>query len=104
MKYWLVISLFLNLVAWGVIYFYVPSGNFPFLIKYSIFSGHDVFGPKLYLFTVPALGLIIGLINVILALSLFKAYKDLSRLILWANIFLQSLVILYALIAVFINS
>ncbi len=84
--------------------FFVPGANFPFIVKYNVFVGKDIFDSKLSLFSLPTLGLIIIAINGILALSLAKANKELSLMVLGATCFFEVLIVLYAWITIFINT
>ena len=104
MKYLLGLALAINLVSWGLILFFVPGANFPFIVKYNIFVGKDIFDSKLSLFSLPTLGLIILAINGILALSLAKANRELSLMILGMTCFFEILIVLYAWITIFINT
>ncbi len=97
-------ALLINIVSWGLILFFVPGANFPFIVKYNVFVGKDIFDSKLSLFSLPTLGLIILAINGILALSLAKANKELSLMILGITCFFEVLIALYAWITIFINT
>jgi hypothetical protein len=100
----LALSLIFNFTAWGLIYFKIPQENFPFIIKYNIFLGKDLFGEKLSLFLLPGLGLIIFIINAILSLSLLSKQESLASLIAGANFFWQFFILFYAFSAIFINT
>jgi glucose uptake protein GlcU len=104
MKYLLGLALAINLVSWGLILFFVPGANFPFIVKYNVFVGKDIFDSRLSLFSLPTLGLIILAINGILALSLAKANRELSLMILGMTCFFEVLIALYAWITIFINT
>ncbi len=104
MKYLIGSAFLINLVSWGLILFFVPGANFPFIVKYNVFVGKDIFDSKLSLFSLPTLGLIIIAINGILALSLAKANKELSLMVLGATCFFEVLIVLYAWITIFINT
>lgn len=104
MKYLIGLSFLVNLVSWVLILFFVPGANFPFIVKYNVFVGKDIFDSKLSLFSLPTLGLIILAINGILALSLAKANKELSLMILGITCFFEVLIALYAWITIFINT
>ncbi|MEW5805219.1 MAG: hypothetical protein AB1721_00600 [Patescibacteria group bacterium] len=98
------LGLALNLLAWALIYFQVPEENFPFIVKYNIFLGKDLFGDKTALFSLPSLGLIILAINAILALALLSKEKTFAFLIGLINLFWQVFVLFYAFAAIFINT
>lgn len=104
MKYVIGAALLINLAAWGLILFFVPGANFPFIVKYNVFVGKDIFDSKLSLFSLPTLGLIILAVNGILALSLAKANKELSLTVLGMTCFFEVLIVLYAWITIFINT
>ncbi|HCI05717.1 MAG: hypothetical protein UX26_C0004G0009 [Parcubacteria group bacterium GW2011_GWC1_45_9] len=104
MKYLIAFPFLLNFAAWVLILFFVPAANFPFIVKYNIFVGKDIFDTKLSLLSLPALGLIIALINGILALSLKKTSKEFSLMISGITCFFEALIVLYAWIAIFINT
>ncbi|KKS06699.1 MAG: hypothetical protein A2418_02630 [Candidatus Brennerbacteria bacterium RIFOXYC1_FULL_41_11] len=104
MKYLIVLAFLMNFVSWGMIFYFVPEVNFPFIVKYNISAGKDIFGTKLSLFSLPAMGLLILVINAILALSLIKINKELSTLILGMTCFFEILIGLYAWITIFINT
>lgn len=82
----------------------MPGANFPFIVKYNVFVGKDIFDSRLSLFSLPMLGLIILAINGILALSLAKANKELSLMVLGITCFFEVLIVLYAWITIFINT
>lgn len=105
MKYLVALAFLINLASWGMIFYFVPETNFPFIVRYNVFAGQDFFGTKISLFSLSALGLLILMINVILALLLikFKA-RDLAMIILGMTCFFQSLIVIYSWIIVFINN
>ena len=108
MNYLIALAFLINLISWGLILFFVPGANFPFIVKYNVFVGKDIFDSKLSLFSLPTLGLIILLVNGILALSLANpstgGQKGFSLMVLGMTCFFEALIVLYAWITIFINT
>lgn len=102
--FFFILALLLNFLADGVIYFKIPAENFPFIVKYNIFLGKDLFGERLALFSLPILGLIILVVNAILALSLWSKEKRLAWLIGGISCSEALLILIYAIAASFINT
>ena len=98
------IALFINLASWSLLYFRIPTANFPFIIKYTVGSSADFWGTRLNLFLVPLLGLIILGLNAILSWVVRERERDAQWLLLGTGVFCQLLVLLYALATIYVNT
>jgi hypothetical protein len=80
----LFLSAILNLASWLIIFKKIPRSNFPVLISYNIFWGHNILGQWYLTFSEPLLGTIIFIINLFIIFSLNKA--DYFEFLKWATI------------------
>lgn len=76
---WMIIgSLFLNVANWGLVAFFNRPVDFPIILHYNVYFGVDVIGAWWQVYFLPAIGLIILLINAILG---FLFYNQKERMV-----------------------
>ena len=62
-------SLFLNLALFLFFYFFIKQNNIPIVLHYNVDWGVDYFGEVKSIFVLPLVGIIIFLLNGVLALN-----------------------------------
>ncbi len=91
------VSAVFNAFLWIIIWFKFPPSDIPYAIRYSIFSGADIFGTQNTLLLLSALGSAILIMNTVVAFYLRKKEVFLSYIFLAASLIVQ----IFLLIALF---
>ena len=74
--HWTLIAAFLlNLANWGALFYFIHPVDFPITLHYNVYFGVDIIGPWWQAYFLPAMGLIILLVNTALG-YLFYQQKD----------------------------
>lgn len=69
---WVIIgALFLNMVNWALIAFFNRPVDFPIILHYNVYFGVDVIGAWWQVYSLPAIGLVILLVNTTLGYSFY---------------------------------
>lgn len=91
-KFLLIFSLALNVSLFLFFYFFIKHSDIPIVLHYNVNWGVDYFGEVKSIFILPLVGLIIFLLNSILALRTWARMKSLayflSVIILISEVFL----------------
>lgn len=91
-RFFLISSLALNLGLFLFLYFFIKQSDIPIVLHYNVNTGVDYFGEVISIFILPLIGLIIFLLNSILALKIWPKMESLSffliSVILISEIFL----------------
>jgi len=95
-----VLSIFLNIVAWIVLYLKFMSvyGDIP--LHYNIYFGIDYFGPAENIFVISFAGLIIVVVNFFLSHLLIRKSKLLSYFLAATSSFYQLILFLATLLII----
>jgi hypothetical protein len=104
------IGLILNLLIWALIYlkFYPLVYNLPveqsFIpLHYNIYIGIDLFGPWQRIFFLPILGVIIFVVNTVLALFIYNKKEVISYFLAIGSTLCQSFLLVATLFTILIN-
>ncbi len=74
----LISSLILNIGLFLFFYFFIKQSDIPIVLHYNVDWGVDYFGEVKNIFTLPLVGLVIFLLNGVLALRLWIRMKSLA--------------------------
>jgi hypothetical protein len=97
-------SLFLNLLSWLLFYFRIPNRVEPIVLRYNIYTGINLIGAWQNIFLFSLAGLIIIILNFILAKKFFLSDKGLSLALSLTALISQIIILLYGVLIVVINS
>lgn len=74
--HWTLIAAFLlNLINWAVLAYFIRPVDFPITLHYNVYFGVDIIGPWWQTYFLPAIGLIVMIINTTLG-YFFYQQKD----------------------------
>ena len=83
-----------NVAAWVIIAIFVKPVDFPVILHYNVYFGVDVTGQWWFIFSVPLLGLAIGLLNGLLAAYFYRKKERIaSYLLLLSALMVQACVV-----------
>lgn len=99
----MIVVFVLNLVGWGIIYIKIKPSDIPFTLHYSVYQGIDLLGPWHKLYTLPGLGLIIGLVNISLSYLIYSEERTASYLLLAGAILFQTLILVGVVALILVN-
>lgn len=100
----LIFSLILNLGLFLFFLFFIKQSDIPIVLHYNVDWGVDYFGEVKNIFILPVVGLIIFLLNGILALRLWVGLKSLSYFLLAATLISEVFLWLAGIALYIINS
>ncbi|MBU1036754.1 hypothetical protein KKF32_01800 [Patescibacteria group bacterium] len=90
----LLLALIFNGLSWFLLLWRIPSTTELIPLHYYVFFGIDWFGPWIYIFIYPALGLVFFLINIFMACYLATKELFLGKLLIWIGMIMQIFIIL----------
>jgi len=100
----------INLAIWLLIYFKfypavysLPQEQSYIPLHYNIYTGIDLFGSWQRIFIWPTIGLIILIINLILAIVLYDKKEIISYLLSFAAVFVQIFLLIATMLTILIN-
>lgn len=100
----LAISGLLNLIAWLYLGLAIKPRPEVIFLHYTVHFGVDLSGPWSQIFFLPLLGLILILINFVMAYFVYDQNKNLSRLIVLTTIALEVFLFIEAIFLAFLNA
>ena len=91
LMHWVLIgALILNGINWGLIAFFIRPVDFPIILHYNVYFGGDVIGAWWQLYFLPAIGLIILIINTVLGYLFYqKQERIIAHLLMLATFIAQ---------------
>ena len=91
LMHWVLIgALILNGINWGLIAFFIRPVDFPIILHYNVYFGVDVIGAWWQLYFLPAIGLIILIINTVLGYLFYqKQERIIAHLLMLATFIAQ---------------
>jgi len=96
-------SLLLNIALFLFFYFFIKQNNIPIVLHYNVDWGVDYFGEIKTLFILPTVGVIIFLLNGVLALKLWRENRILSYFLTTATFLIQGFLIISGIALYLIN-
>jgi hypothetical protein len=99
----LLISLFLNLGIWIVLYMYIKPSQDPIYLHYNIYFGINLIGEWYKIYIIPLSGLLIILVNYLAGVTMYTSNRILSYLVVIFTIPVNLFLALAAVLLVFIN-
>ena len=97
-------ALFFNLVLAFLVYAKIPDSNLPLILHYSAYQGVDFLGESSRIYSLPAISLILLLLNLILADFFYKKEKLISYLFVLSLPVIAVFLLLAGINLVIINS
>lgn len=103
--FWLLFfSILVNLANWIILKIFIQPVDLPIILHYNVYFGVDIFGNWKETFFSPAIGLILLLINFILASYFYKNKERVaSYLLLIAALMIQCGMLVYSVSLIVIN-
>ena len=91
LMHWVLIgALILNGINWGLIAFFISPVDFPIVLHYNVYFGVDVIGAWWQLYFLPAIGLIIMIVNTVLGYLFYqKKERIVAHLLMLATFIAQ---------------
>lgn len=99
----LVLSILLNFIITCWLYLKIIPQVEPIALRYTIYFGIDLIGPWWHVFIFPLIGLIIIIINFILAYLVFLKVKILAYFLVLTSTIVQILFTIMAILIVLLN-
>ncbi|MFA6537008.1 MAG: hypothetical protein WCT18_01270 [Patescibacteria group bacterium] len=106
----IIATLVLNIGDWLLIYFKfyplvknLPENQSSIPLHYNIYLGIDLFGPWTLILLVPLLGLLIAIVNSLLAVLLYNKKEIISYFLIFSTIIIQILFIISTFLTILIN-
>ena len=96
-------SLLLNIALFLFFHFFIKQSDIPIVLHYNIDWGVDYFGEVKSIFALPAVGIIIFLLNGVLALKLWGKNRILSYFLTTATFLTQGFLIISGIALYLIN-
>lgn len=97
-------ALAVNIIHWGVLYFKLNSGGANILLEYNVVYGPESIGPALYAFNLPAIALLLLVINLLIASSFYKKEKLPAYFLGFATLAVQLIFLAAGLVLIVINA
>lgn len=97
------LSIALNLFSWGWLLWYIRPQQSPIFLHYNVLFGVDLTGFWYEVFFLPLAGLMIIIVNTILAWILYKKDRFAGYVLLWTAVFCQFLIAVVSGLLVFLN-
>lgn len=98
-----IISIFLNFVLFFLIFLKIRPSSEPIALHYNIYLGIDLIGNWYKIYFLPLLGLIILLVNTLLAYYILKKERILAYFLVSASTFAQIILLVAGAIVVLLN-
>lgn len=94
---WVIIgALFLNIANWLAIAFFIRPVDFPIVLHYNVYFGVDVIGAWWQVYSLPAIGLIILLVNSSLGYLFYKQKERIITHLLMLGTFIVQIIMTIA--------
>jgi hypothetical protein len=103
-RFTLIFSIIFNLLSWILFYFRIRISTEPIILRYNIYTGISLIGPWYYVFYFSLAGLLILILNFILAKKFFLEKRILAYALAIISLICQTLILLYGVLIVVINS
>jgi len=90
----LLTAIALNIILWIILYLKIKPSEYPIPLHYNIFFGVDLMGGYTKVYTLPGIGILILLFNLVLSFSLYKKERLASYLLIGIAVLIQVFLIL----------
>jgi hypothetical protein len=98
-----ILSFILNLLLWIFLYWKIQPQVDPIVLNYNIYFGISLIGDWWHIFTLPLVGLVIWLINLILVAIWSKKEQLLTSFLSYTTTLIQILLIIVSIFMVMVN-
>lgn len=102
-RWGLIISLFLNLFLWVILYRKIPIQVEPIVLRYNIYVGINLIGSWWQVFYLPLIGLAIIIFNFLLAKMMLVKENFLARLLAVVTVICQIFLTMIGILLTIIN-
>jgi hypothetical protein len=100
----LIASIFINAADWAALAYFIRPVDFPIILHYNVYFGVDIIGDWWQAYFLPLIGVIMLVINTLLAYYFFKQKERIaSYLLLLTAIIIQAGVAIASAGIIFIN-
>jgi hypothetical protein len=100
----LIASIFINAADWAVLAYFIRPVDFPIILHYNVYFGVDIIGDWWQAYFLPLIGVIMLVINTLLAYYFFKQKERIaSYLLLLTAIIIQAGVAIASASIILIN-
>lgn len=97
------VALMLNIVLWGLLLFNFEQSSEYIVLRYTVYFGISSLGPWQYILLLPLIGLLVLLINTLIAFSFYLKYRVLSYFFTSAAIFINAMILIAGSLLVYFN-
>lgn len=98
------VAALLNIIHWTLLYSKIKPADTDILLHYNVIVGADFINKTLYLYWIPALALILLIVNLLLASSFYKKEKLASYFINIASIPVQIIFLVATTVLIIVNA
>ncbi len=98
------LALLVNIIHWLALYFKLNSGGANILLHYNVVYGPESIGPAVYAYNLPAVGLLLLVINLLVASSFYKKEKLPAYFLGFATLAIQLIFLAAGLVLIVINA
>ncbi len=102
-KYNLIASLILNILLWVLFYFRIPIQIEPLILRYNIYVGINLIGNWYSVFNFSLIGLLIIILNFVLAKIIYKKDKLLAHFLIITALICQIVLLIWGVVIVMVN-
>lgn len=100
----LILSLFFNLADWISLKIFVKAVDFPIILHYNVYFGVDSIGNYKEIYLIPAIGIILLIVNLLLSFYFYKNKERIaSYLLLMAVLMIQLSLLVASIGLILIN-
>lgn len=103
-RFTLSLGIIFNILSWILFYFRIPISVEPIILRYNIYTGISLIGPWYSVFYFSLAGVLILILNFILAKKFFLNKRILAYALSTVALICQTLILLYGVLIVVINS
>lgn len=98
-----ILTLLLNIILWGFLFWRVRPTEYPIYLHYNIYFGIDLIGAWYQIYIIPLSGLAVFLINFMISLIIYNKEKIISYFLMITALLSQLFLILSALFIIYLN-
>lgn len=92
----LILNLFINVVSWFILLIFIKPVDFSVILHYNVYFGVDVIGDWWKIFLLPALGLFLFFLNLLLSIYFYQQEEKVAAYLLMFVSFLAQLSLIIA--------
>jgi hypothetical protein len=97
-------ALLVNIIHWLLLYFKLNLGGTNILLHYNVVYGPESIGPAVYAYNLPAVALLVLVVNLFLASSFYKKEKLPAYFLGFATLAIQLIFLAAGIVLIVINA